>query len=45
MIKEMVFKREEMLGCAIVVVISVYGMPPIPMDFMPLGSVILAHLP
>ena len=45
MIMEMVFKRGEMIGCAISIVNSVYGMPPILLDFMPLGSVILEKFP
>ena len=45
MIMEMVFKRGAMLGCDIFVVKSVDGIPPIIMDFMLLGSVILELLP
>ena len=45
MIMEMVFERGTMLGCAIAVVMSVNGMTPIIMNFMPLGSVILEILP
>ena len=45
MIMEMVFKIWAMIGCAIFVVKGVDGMPPILLDFMPLGSVILAPLP
>ena len=41
---EMVFKREEVFGCAIAIVRIVDGMPPIPLDFMPLGRVIMALL-
>ena len=41
----MVFKRGEMLGCDIFVVKIVDGMPPILLNFMPLGSVILELLP
>ena len=35
-IMEMLFKRGAMFGCAISVVNSVDGMPPILLDFMPL---------
>ena len=45
MIMGMVFKKGEMLGCAIAIVRSVDGIPPIILDFTPLGSVILALLP
>ena len=44
-IMEMVFKRKEMLGCAISGVKSVGGILPIHLDLMLLGSVILALLP
>ena len=42
---EMVFKRGEMLGCDISVVRGMYGMTPIVLDLMPLGSMILEILP
>ena len=41
----MVFKRREMLGCDIAVIKSVYGILPILLYFMLLGSVILALFP
>ena len=44
-IMEMVFKIWAMFGCAIVVVRSVDGITTIIMDFMPIGSVILALFP
>ena len=44
MIMEMVFKRGSMFGCAIYVVMSVDGMTPILLDFMPLESLILSLL-
>ena len=43
-IMDMVFKRGEMIGCAIDAARSVNGMPPIIMDFMLLGCVILELL-
>ena len=45
MIMKMVFKIGEMLGCAIAVARSVDVISPILLDFIPLGSVILAFLP
>ena len=45
MIMEMVFKRGAIIGCDIAVVRSVDVMKPILLDFIPLGSVILALLP
>ena len=45
MIMEMVFKIGAMLACDISVIRSVDGIPPMILDYMPLGSVILALLP
>ena len=45
MMMEMVFKRGAILGCAIAAIRSVDEIPPILLDFMPLGSVILELLP
>ena len=45
MIMEIVFKRGSIIGFAIAAVSSVDGMTAIILDFMPLGSVILALLP
>ena len=45
MIMETVFKRGEILGCAISVVKSAYGILPTPLDLMLLRSVILALSP
>ena len=43
-IMEMFFKRGSMLGCDIYIVKSVDVIPPILLDFMPLGRAILALL-
>ena len=45
MIMEIVFKIGAMIVCDISVVRSVDGITPILLDFMPLGTVILAILP
>ena len=42
---EMVFKRGEMIVYDIAVIKSVDGILPTPLDFMQLGSVIMALLP